>query len=90
MAREKHSELEKYQKALSDAVRAINESDVELTPKEQAALIKTLGGMTAREMEKLTKMFFDSDGPELADSIRKLISPFRATDRTTKDTKGRK
>lgn len=65
-------------------IRRINESDVELTPKEQAQAIKMFVGLPAYKMESLIPI----SGPVLADSIRKMISPVRATNRSQKD-KGR-
>ena len=65
-------------------VRKINEADAELSPAEQAEAIKILPGLTAAEMEALIPI----TGPELAESIRKLISKHRATNRTDKDKHG--
>ncbi len=62
-------------------IRKIYDSDASLTPAEQQEAIKILPGITAAEMEALIPV----TGPTLADSIRKLISKHRATDRTTKD-----
>lgn len=53
-----------------------------LRPDEQIAAIKKLHGITAAEMEAL----MPTTDHELADTIRKIISPNRAVDRTTKDT----
>ena len=68
-------------KAITKIIRKINESDNELTPQEQNDMIEALPGLTAREMEAMIPL----TGPELAKSIRDVISKHRATDRTTKD-----
>lgn len=73
---------------LSATLRAILENDYDqtknptgLTPQEQKEAIKMTPGLTAREMEALIPL----TGPMLADSIRKLISKHRATNRSDKD-----
>lgn len=63
-------------------IRKVYDSDAQLTPAEQQEAIKMMDGLTAAEMEALIPI----TGPELADSIRKLISKHRATNRTNKDT----
>lgn len=62
-------------------IRRINEDDVDLTPAEQAKAIKTITGLPAYKMESLIPI----SGPVLSDSIRKMISPHRATNRSNKD-----
>lgn len=73
-------ELRKKMLLLTLLIRRINEDDVNLTPKEQAAAIKLLPGLPTYKMESLIPI----TGPTLADSIRKIISKGRATNRTTK------
>ena len=65
---------------ISLLIRRINESDITLTPAEQAKAIKILPGLPAHKMESLIPV----SGPVLSDSIRKIISKGRATTRTTK------
>ena len=74
---------EQYKKTilLTLLIRRINESDIDLTPAEQAKAIKTITGLPAYKMESLIPV----SGPVLADSIRKMISPHRATNRSRKD-----
>lgn len=64
-------------------IRRINEDDVNLTPAEQAKAIKIITGLPAYKMESLIPI----TGQILADSIRKMISPNRATNRSNKDKK---
>ena len=66
---------------LSAAIRAIYDSDAQLTPAEQQEAIRTLPGMTGGEMESIILQ----TGPGLADSIRSIISSHRATNRSYKD-----
>lgn len=73
-------ELRKKMLLLTLLIRRINEDDVNLTPKEQAAAIKLLPGLPTYKMESLIPI----TGPTLACSIRKIISKGRATNRTTK------
>jgi len=65
---------EELQKNYSALVRKINESDIELTPKEQSVAIKNLKGLTRKEMNSI----IETTGPALDESIRKLIGSDRA------------
>lgn len=68
--------------ALTKVIRKINEDDVKLTPQEQNDFIENcLPGLKAKEMEAMIRV----TGPELAASIRNVISQYRATNRTDKD-----
>ncbi len=72
---------QKYQTNLVTLlIRKINEDDVNLTPYEQMLAIRKLTGLPTEKMESLIMV----TGPALASTIRKLISPGRATNRTTK------
>lgn len=67
-------------------IRKINEDDVNLSPKDQMLAIRKLPGLPTYKMESLIMV----TGPTLANSIRKIISKGRATDRTTKRRAQRK
>ena len=69
---EEFPDQEELQKNYATLIRKIN--DTELTPKKQAQAIKKLNGITRQEMEDIT----ETTGPELADTIRKVISKDRA------------
>lgn len=78
-----YTEQFKHTLLLSLLIRRINESDVNLTPKEQKQAIIILPGLPAYKMESILPL---SD-PTLSDTIRKLISKHRAVNRTVKDKK---
>ena len=66
---------------LTLAIRRLNESDIDLTPKEQSEAIKKLSGMASYKLESIIPL----SGPTLSDTIRKMISKNRAVNRTVKD-----
>ena len=57
-----------------------------LSPKQQHKAVMILPGITRDEMDSIIK----TTGPELASSIRKIISPHRAKTRTKTKTKTKK
>lgn len=61
-------------------IRKIYKRDNRLTPKQQQKAIQALSGITTDEMEGIIK----ATGPKLAQSIRNLISPYRATTKSIK------
>ncbi len=58
----------------SATIRAIYDKDAELTPQEQQKAILALQGMTISDMYSV----IESNGPKLAETIRKLIGKDRA------------
>lgn len=58
----------------SATIRAIYDKDAELTPQEQQKAIQALPGMTISDMYSV----IESNGPKLAETIRKLIGKDRA------------
>lgn len=74
------AEQYKHTILLTLLIRRINESDVTLTPKEQAAAIRILPGLPSYKMESLIPI----SGPVLVDAIRKIISKGRAVPRSQK------
>jgi len=54
-------------------IRRINESDIDLTPKEQSQAIKVLFGLPTYKMESIIPI----SGPVLSDTIKKMISKDR-------------
>jgi len=61
-------------------IRKIYSRDIRLTPRQQQLAIMALPGITSDQLELIIK----STGPKLAQSIRKLISSYRATTRSKK------
>lgn len=65
------------QENYSKLIRKIYNSDNLLTPRQQQKAVMLLSGLTIYEMYSIIK----SRGPKLAQTIRRLISPYRAKKR---------
>jgi len=81
-----YTEQFKHTLLLTLLIRRINESDVNLTPKEQLKAIVILPGLPAYKMENILPL----SGPTLSDTLRKIINKNRAVNRSVKNKKRRK
>ncbi|MEX0598258.1 MAG: hypothetical protein WD512_17355 [Candidatus Paceibacterota bacterium] len=78
----KHPELEAFTILINKVIMAINQEDVKFSPRQQRDLIQLLAGLTRKQMVKLTNELYDTEGADLADSIRRMITSGRGRDRS--------